>query len=84
LKPLALAEGKNVFVIGGAEIYSLSLPFLDEVWLTEIDSDFEGDVFFPLYREGRFEAEGFVRAGVREQADSASPFRYRFCVYQRT
>ncbi len=83
LKPVALAEGKNVFVIGGAEIYSLSLPFLDEVWLTEIDSGFEGDVLFPLYREGRFEASGFVRTGVREQLDSASPFRYRFCVYQR-
>lgn len=27
LKPAALAEGKTVFVIGGAEIYSLSLPF---------------------------------------------------------
>jgi len=84
LRPAALAEEKTVFVIGGAEIYSLSLPFLDEVWLTEIDSDFEGDVFFPLYREGRFEAEGFVRAGVREQSDSASPFHYRFCVYQRS
>ncbi len=84
LKPAALAQEKTVFVIGGAEIYTLSLPFLDEVWLTEIDSDFEGDVFFPLYREGRFEAEGFVRAGVREQSDSASPFHYRFCVYQRS
>jgi dihydrofolate reductase len=84
LKPVALAEGKTVFVIGGAEIYTLSLPFLDEVWLTEIDSDFEGDVFFPLYCEGRFEAAGFVQVAAREQSDSASPFHYRFCVYQRT
>ncbi len=84
LKPVALSEGKTIFVIGGAEIYSLSLPFLDEVWLTEIDSDFEGDVFFPLYREGRFEAAGFVKGGVREQSDSVSPFHYRFCVYQRS
>ena len=82
LAPVAKLENKDLFVIGGAEIYALSLPFLDEVWLTEIDAEFDGDVFFPLYREGRFEAAGFVRESVREQADSSSPFRYRFCVYQ--
>ncbi len=83
LEPFARNEGKIVFVIGGAEIYSLSLPFLDEVWLTEIDSEFEGDVFFPHYRGGRFTATGFTRIGVREQSDSQSPFRYRFSVYGR-
>ena len=84
LEPVARLENKDLFIIGGAEIYSLSLPFLDEVWLTEIETDFDGDVFFPLFREGRFVASGFARTSVRDQSDPASPFRYRFCVYQRT
>ena len=84
LEPVAKSERKDVFIIGGAEIYTLSLPFLDEVWLTEIESEFEGDVFFPQYRDGCFEAAGFVRSEVRDQLDSTSPHRYRFCVYRRS
>jgi dihydrofolate reductase len=83
LGPVAKAGNQDLFVIGGAEIYGLSLPFLDEVWLTEIDSEFEGDVFFPQYRDGCFEAAGFVRSEVRDQREFSSPHRYRFCVYRR-
>ncbi len=45
---LAAANGEEeAFIIGGAEIYSLSLPFLDRLYLTEVDAEPEGDVFFP-------------------------------------
>lgn len=38
---------EEAFIIGGAEIYSLSLPYLDKLYLTEVLAEFEGDKFFP-------------------------------------
>ncbi len=38
---------KPVWVIGGAQIYAQALPLADEVWVTEIDRDFEGDAHAP-------------------------------------
>ena len=35
------------WVIGGAEIYKLALPHADIAVVTEIDADFEGDVYAP-------------------------------------
>jgi dihydrofolate reductase len=35
------------YVIGGAEIFSQTLAHADTIYLTHIDSEFEGDVFFP-------------------------------------
>ena len=42
-----LGDVERVFVIGGAEIYAEALPLADELLLTEIDDDVEGDTFFP-------------------------------------
>ena len=73
---------KTVFIIGGAEIYSLALPFLDEIWLTEIDADFEGDVFFPHYKNGKFESTAFKKELMHTQQDFvSSPYHYSFNRY---
>lgn len=37
----------EVFVIGGAEIYTQALAEADRVYLTEVAGDFPGDAFFP-------------------------------------
>ncbi|TAK57193.1 dihydrofolate reductase [Patescibacteria group bacterium] len=52
----ALAEAKKVeqseiFVIGGGEIYTQALPFVDKLYLTLVESDVEGNIFFPEYPE---------------------------------
>lgn len=49
---LAACQGATqIFVIGGAEIYALALPLADRMELTEIDAAFDGDAFFPTWRE---------------------------------
>lgn len=46
---LALCAGAPVaWVLGGAEIYRQALPLADEAFVTEIDSDFEGDAYAPV------------------------------------
>ena len=38
---------EEAFVIGGAMIYSLLMPYTTKMYVTQINQDFEGDVFFP-------------------------------------
>jgi dihydrofolate reductase len=53
---LGLLEGEpEVYVIGGAEIYAAALPHADELLLTEIEADVEGDVSFPAWDRNAFE-----------------------------
>jgi dihydrofolate reductase len=85
LRPGVEASGKDLFVIGGAEIYALSFPFLDGIWLTEIDADFEGDVFFPSYENGQLRVPGFrPERRLPKQDLSGSPYAYRFVYYSRS
>lgn len=51
---LANALGKPIFIAGGGEIYAQAMPLVDELHLTTIDVECEGDVFFP-----EFDAAGF-------------------------
>src|SRR3989344_3352522 len=49
---LALAEkeeDKEIFIGGGQQIYEQALPYIDRLYLTLVDSDKEGDTFFPPY-----------------------------------
>ena len=46
---LALCENeKQIFIIGGAEIYKHCMDFTDQIFLTTVHSTFEGDAFFPI------------------------------------
>ena len=38
---------KDLFIIGGSEIYQLFLPYTDMIYLTEIQHEFEGNKYFP-------------------------------------
>lgn len=38
----------EAFIIGGGEIYRDSMDLWDKVYLTEVDMEVEGDVFFPV------------------------------------
>jgi dihydrofolate reductase len=48
----ALAEtGGQCFVIGGAQIYALAVPRADRLYVTDVESEAGGDVFFPPLAE---------------------------------
>lgn len=44
---MAKAYGKDVFVIGGAYTYAQFLHSADELYVSYIKQDYDGDVFFP-------------------------------------
>jgi dihydrofolate reductase len=50
------------FIIGGAEIYRIAMPFATRILITEIDQTPEGDAFFPEIDPAQFK-ETERRAG---------------------
>lgn len=47
LRAEELADGGEVMVIGGAQIFEAALPLATRLYLTEVHRVYEGDVFFP-------------------------------------
>jgi dihydrofolate reductase len=41
-------------VIGGSEIFKMTLPLASRIYLTEVSWPFEGDAFFPDFPEEEF------------------------------
>jgi dihydrofolate reductase len=72
-----LAAEPQVFVIGGARLYAQALPRADELVLTEIDADLDGDVHFPSWDRAAF-AEA-----AREAHTAADGTRFAFVSYRR-
>jgi dihydrofolate reductase len=50
LDPEAFAP-REVFVIGGAEIYAQLLPFCSDLFLTIVQREVDGDVVFPPFED---------------------------------
>jgi dihydrofolate reductase len=72
-----VAGAAKVFVIGGAQIYAQVLPRIDEMHLTEIDAEPEGDAFFPVWNRSDF------RETSREMQSDPRGLTYSFVTYHR-
>ena len=46
LKEAESRKDDEVFIIGGAEIYKQTIDKVNTIYLTQIDENFDGDVFF--------------------------------------
>ena len=44
---LKAGGNKDIFIIGGGEIYKQSMGFADKLYITEVDMEVEGDTKFP-------------------------------------
>lgn len=67
---LARTTDPDPFVLGGAEIFRLAMPYATRILLTEIDFEVEGDTFFaPLDR-------AVWRATARRRGDRATYVTY--------
>ena len=71
-------ENLEIFVIGGGEIYKQALPITDKLYLTIVESDKEGDVFFPDWRKD------FTKETFREERfDQATGLKYTWLDLER-
>lgn len=67
----------EVMVIGGAEIFKMSLDIADRLYITEIHETFEGDTFFPTY------AKGWTLTSKTEKMTSKTGTTFTYLVYDR-
>lgn len=75
---LELSKTQDVWVIGGAMIYEALLSFCHEVYITKVEANGNGTVFFPnLDEHSDF-------ACVNETAPvEANGYTIKFCIYKR-
>jgi dihydrofolate reductase len=69
---------KQIFIIGGGEIYNQAMRFANRLYLTLIDAETDGDVFFPDYSE-------FTKIISSENmpATEKFPYRYKFVILEK-
>ncbi|NHI16447.1 dihydrofolate reductase [Microbacterium excoecariae] len=71
----------DAWVIGGGQIYARAMDLVDELWVTEIDLDAEGDTTAPAIGPAWRVASRDPAAGGWHT--SRTGVRYRFVVYER-
>ena len=67
--------GKEIFIIGGGEIYTQSLPFVQKIYLTRIHKNYIGDAFYPEIPGDQFQEV--------DRKDRAGDPSYSFITYER-
>jgi dihydrofolate reductase len=72
-----LRDEEHVYVIGGAQVYAAALDLADELELTEIDLEVDGDTLFPAWDRNEFEE----MERELHVAESGTPFA--FVTYRR-
>jgi dihydrofolate reductase len=72
-------DGKDVFVIGGSEIFSLFLNDAQKLYITHIDDVFSGDCYFPNIDFNSWQ-KLYKIDGIK---DEKNPHNYHFSVYRK-
>lgn len=68
----------EIFVIGGEQVFREALPLADRIYLTEIDREFAGDVFFPDPGPDRW-----TEVSREDLRDEAGGFAYSNRIFDR-
>ena len=70
---------EDIYIVGGAEIYALSLPLADQILVTQLHDIFEGDAYFPKIPTETFE----VTEKERGITDEKNAYQYSYITYTR-
>lgn len=81
-KGLKIAESnseRETFIIGGAEIYRLGLPYATRLYLTEIHAEINGDTFFPEFDKRAWKET----SRQSHHKDERHAYSFDFVVYEK-
>ena len=67
---------EECFIIGGAKIYELFLPYCDNLYLTEIDDEKDADIYFPEIAYNLYKKE------IIDEKEEEN-IKYKFILYRR-
>lgn len=72
-------KDEQIFIIGGGEIFKQMLPYVHKMYITLINGDFPGDVFFPPFDETEWE----LISKQKGEKNDKNPYDYYYLVYER-
>lgn len=72
-------QQKELFIIGGAQIYQQLLPYTQRIYLTLVHHTFDGDVFFPALNPEEWQET----ARAEHQPDEKNAYAYTFITLER-
>ena len=75
----ACGNDEEIFVIGGAELYSQVINLADRIYLTEIDANISGDAHFAEFDRMAWHET----ARTSHMADEKNGYPYHFVIYDR-
>lgn len=75
----AQEKKEEVFVIGGAELFKATFPNADRLYITMIEHEFEGNTFFPEFKESDWN----LISQEKGPKDEKNPYDYFFNIYER-
>lgn len=75
---IAMLDGEDVYVVGGACIYEMFLPYCDDVYVTKIQKTFDADKHFPNLDQ----SDSFEKTWQSELIEEKG-VQYRFEKYSR-
>ncbi len=75
----ACAGDEQIYIVGGAEIYTQAMPLADTLYITEIQQDVEGDAHFPDFDKSQWLE---VSRDIHTQ-EFPEPLEYHFVTYRR-
>ncbi len=73
--PAVSQNQRSPFLIGGAELFRLGLSKCRRLYITWIETEFEGNTYFP-----EFELDSYK---LIKKTELESPFAHSYCVYDR-
>lgn len=79
IKKAADTNARQIFIIGGGEIYQQSMPIADTIYLTRVHVVLDGDTFFPAIDESIWE----LVSNDDFTADEKHAYAYSFQVWKK-
>ena len=74
-------DPRDIYIIGGGQIYAYALKnnLVEEMLITEIDHEFDGDTFFPPFDETKWKISHLVT----KEKDEKNPYSFSIWKYTK-
>ncbi len=75
----SINNSEQVFVIGGAEMYRLAMPYADRIYVTRLHTEIDSDILFPEISSSEWK----IVSKASSYRNNLNPYDYSFEVHER-
>jgi dihydrofolate reductase len=70
---------EEVFIVGGGQIYSITLDMVDRIYITVIETEVEGDAYYPEINISDYT----IVSSIAKKADQENPFDHTYYILEK-